>query len=154
MPARHMSYRWRSTHKADGQSSLTTWLDLELPRRHTTVCVCESVSRKLYLRREDPPWIEGAPSHALWEHHPMLCGGTIPWAEWGVPSHALWEHHTMCWGVPSHGLRGIIPCAEGCHVMHWGLGLSKNDIKRKTKTSTLMFFWVDRVSFCQWIFIM
>ena len=53
----------------DGSSSLATWLDLESPRRQTSGCDCERVSRELSLRRK-AHLIYG--QHQLMGWHPRL----------------------------------------------------------------------------------
>lgn len=37
---------------------LSTGLDLESPRRHNSVCVCQGVTKDALLRREDPPGVQ------------------------------------------------------------------------------------------------
>jgi hypothetical protein len=52
---------------ADSSSSWSgsACLDLESPGRHTSGCACDDVSRKVQLRREDPPCMWAAPSCGL-----------------------------------------------------------------------------------------
>lgn len=39
----------------------STWRGVKLPKRHTSKCTYEGLSREVYLRRKDPPY--------LWWHH-------------------------------------------------------------------------------------